>query len=43
MWFLLDKDGNTLATFDTDTEAYEASYDDETFPDVYEVAFIQDA
>jgi len=42
MWFILDRDGDTIAVFDTDTEAYEASYDDVTYPDAYEVAFIQD-
>jgi hypothetical protein len=40
MWVLLDREGNTLASFETDQEAYEASYDDVEFPDVYEVAYL---
>lgn len=41
MWFVMNSTGDVLAAFETDTEAYEASYTEE-FSDAYEVAFVND-
>ena len=40
-WCILDADGSVLDRFETDTEAYEATYTGE-YPDDVEVAFVQD-
>lgn len=39
MWFILDINGKELASFNTDVEAFEATYSGE-YPDDCEVAYI---